>query len=114
MEHTCQLYGIKFSKKSLILKHLRDLGHHTSYECEICKKRIGGKDSLDDRHMTRHKDESLYQCKECGTLFSRNDSFQLHMRRYHNQVGRRLKRKGDSVNETPVKRRLTKKNRLTR
>ena len=31
------------------------------------------------------------------------------MRRYHNQVGRGLKRKGDNVNETPVKRRLTKK-----
>lgn len=98
----------EFSKKSLILKHQRDVGHHTTYECEICGKKFGRKDNL-DRHMGRHKDESLYQCKECGILFSRNDSLQLHMRRYHNQVGRGLKRKGDNVNETPVKRRLTKK-----
>lgn len=108
MEHTCQQCGIQFSKKSLLLKHQRDLGHHTSFKCETCGENFGRKDNL-DRYMKRHKDESLYQCNECGTLFSRNDSLQLHMRRYHNQVGQGLKRKGENVNETPVKRRLTKK-----
>jgi hypothetical protein len=49
--------------------------------------------------MVRHRDESLHQCSECGFL----------LRRYHNQVVRGLKRKGENVNETPVKRRLTKK-----
>jgi DNA-directed RNA polymerase subunit M/transcription elongation factor TFIIS len=97
MEHTCQQCGNKFSKKSLLLKHQRDLGHHESYDCEICRKTIGRKYNI-DRHMVRHRDESLHQCSECGFL----------LRRYHNQVGRGLKRKCENVNETPVKRRLTK------
>jgi uncharacterized Zn-finger protein len=112
MEHTCQQCVNKFSKKSLLLKHHRDLGHHESYDCEICRKKLGRKYNI-DRHMVRHKDESLHPCSECGSLFSRKDGLELHMRRYHNQVGRGLKRKGENVNETPVKRRLTKK-RLTK
>jgi uncharacterized Zn-finger protein len=56
---TYQQCGNKFSKKSLLLKHHRDLGHHESYDCEICRKKFGRKYNI-DRHMVRHKDESLH------------------------------------------------------
>lgn len=108
MEHTCQHCGMKFSKKSLLLKHQRDLEHHERFDCKICRKKFGRKYNL-ERHIVRHKDESLHQCSECGTFFSRKDGLELLMRHYHNQVERCLKRNGDNVNETPVKRRLTRK-----
>ena len=100
-----------FVKLGLLLKHRRELGHQHSFDCEICGKRSRRKDNL-NRHMSIHEDKSLFQCNECGKLFSRRDNLQLHMELYHSQIGRSLKRKNDDVNETPVKRHLTKRDTL--
>ncbi|CAC5393604.1 unnamed protein product [Mytilus coruscus] len=48
--------------KVLVLKYHRHSKQHEMYECDICGKKFGRKYNL-ERHLLRHKDNSLFQYK---------------------------------------------------
>lgn len=79
----CDKCGKKFLGKTSLSDHVRsDCGRNPLYSCHICGKHLTTAGIL-KTHLLLHKDETPYQCDNCGKTFKVKAQYKTHIKQRH-------------------------------
>ncbi|XP_054628705.1 zinc finger protein 773-like isoform X2 [Dunckerocampus dactyliophorus] len=76
---SCSVCGQRFSQKSNMLKHTRIHTGEKPFGCSVCGKRFFQKVEI-VLHMRTHTGEKPFSCSVCGERYSRKSNIVSHMR----------------------------------
>lgn len=81
----CSILNHKFNDTQSLEYH-RTIDHNDSYECSYCKSKFLTKIGLQIHQKTHIKKVLYYDCKICNRKYKKQETFDLHMIRKHNNV----------------------------
>lgn len=81
----CSYGGNIFSSKSCLVVHLRTYAEMETCKCDGCARDISPKCHLSEEYQGSHTGEMVYECSECGKVFSREDQLVSYQRTHSGQ-----------------------------
>ena len=84
-----------FQSRKSLCRHVKNVHHQTSYDCELCNIGFTRKDALKRHKVVAHpasedQDDGItkesYKCNLCSSLFSRQDNLTRHLKTKHDTI----------------------------
>ncbi|XP_061568642.1 zinc finger protein ZFP2-like [Cololabis saira] len=76
---TCSICSKEFSKKGILVEHMKVHTGERPYLCNTCGKAFTKSSSL-KRHINTHTGEKPYVCKTCGKSYTQRSNLVIHSR----------------------------------
>ena len=74
----CRQCGLEFRTRYWLMKHLKQLGHKSLTDCDVCKKKFSNKYTLKAHRDRAHSTESQFACIKCGRRFKDRERCAKH------------------------------------
>jgi len=87
----CRQCGLEFRTRYWLMKHLKQLGHKSSTDCDVCKKKFSNKYTLKAHRDRAHSSELPFACIKCGRRFKDRERCSKHQA--NDALHQRLERK---------------------
>eukprot|EP00794_Sanderia_malayensis_P007705 gene7705-8542_t len=81
MKHKCQICVKEFVDETVFQRHLTTHAEDSLFQCKICGNAFPAKNLLSS-HMKVHNEEKPYFCKVCAKGFHNSSSLQYHMTKH--------------------------------
>uniref|UniRef100_A0A0N5BBV2 C2H2-type domain-containing protein n=1 Tax=Strongyloides papillosus TaxID=174720 RepID=A0A0N5BBV2_STREA len=83
--YKCAICSKTFTRTDTFNIHgMKHIQGHQGLECPLpnCSVKLDGVDAISD-HIKRSHDNSIFNCKECGKVFTRSENLMIHYYNFH-------------------------------
>ncbi|XP_067669090.1 uncharacterized protein [Haliotis asinina] len=96
---TCQICKKVFSKRTVLMTHIRRMHEHRRLLCDKCPAIFKSEQGLRNHMNGMHDNIRNYVCHICGSAYVINDYLRRHIRRVHNKSQKSVKTKDSTKPE---------------